>query len=229
MRAARLNSRSSHLVDRAHFKENSTKALADEGPRKAVVKDMPDARIERPTDVLVKITTTNICGSDLHMYEGRTDMETGRILGHENFGAVVEIGAGVERIRTGDRVCLPFNIGSGFCKNCERGLAGFCLTANSGVAGTAYGFAGMGAHSGGQAEYLQVPSGDFNCLVLSPDAEEKHIAAGQANVKAYNRKLRDLIAAGKAKSSRSSRTNYRSTRHRKGTSTSTNGRKAGLR
>ena len=68
------------------------KALVYEGPRKVVVKEMPDAKIEKPTDVLVKITTTNICGSDLHMYEGRTDMETGRILGHENLGVVIEVG-----------------------------------------------------------------------------------------------------------------------------------------
>jgi glutathione-independent formaldehyde dehydrogenase len=149
------------------------KALVYEGPRKVVVKDMPDAKIEKPTDVLVKMTTTNICGSDLHMYEGRTNMETGRILGHENLGVVTEIGKGVERIKVGDRVCLPFNIGCGFCKNCEKGLTGFCLTANPGMAGAAYGFAGMGPYSGGQAEYLRVPFGDFNCLLLPPDAEEK--------------------------------------------------------
>ena len=149
------------------------KALVYEGPRKVTVKEMPDAKIEKPTDVLVQITTTNICGSDLHMYEGRTNMETGRILGHENLGVVVEVGAGVQRIKVGDRVCLPFNIGCGFCKNCEKGLTGFCLTANPGMAGAAYGFAGMGPYSGGQAEYLRVPFGDFNCLLLPPDAEEK--------------------------------------------------------
>ncbi|KQR74054.1 aldehyde dehydrogenase [Burkholderia sp. Leaf177] len=149
------------------------KALVYEGPHKVTVKEMPDAKIERPTDVLVKITTTNICGSDLHMYEGRTNMETNRIFGHENLGVVVEIGAGVERIKKGDRVCLPFNIGCGFCKNCEKGLTGFCLTANPGMAGAAYGFAGMGPFEGGQAEYLRVPFGDFNCLLLPPDAEEK--------------------------------------------------------
>ncbi|SAK56674.1 glutathione-independent formaldehyde dehydrogenase [Caballeronia ptereochthonis] len=149
------------------------KALVYEGPRNVVVKDMPDARIEQPTDVLVKITTTNICGSDLHMYEGRTNMETGRILGHENLGVVVEVGPAVVHVKVGDRVCLPFNIGCGFCKNCEKGLTGFCLTANPGMAGAAYGFAGMGPYSGGQAEYLRVPFGDFNCLLLPPDAQEK--------------------------------------------------------
>ena len=149
------------------------KALVYEGPRNVVVKDMPDARIEQPTDVVVKITTTNICGSDLHMYEGRTNMETGRILGHENLGMVVEAGPGVVHVKVGDRVCLPFNIGCGFCKNCEKGLTGFCLTANPGMAGAAYGFAGMGPYSGGQAEFLRVPFADFNCLLLPPDAQEK--------------------------------------------------------
>ncbi|CDS54709.1 Threonine dehydrogenase and related Zn-dependent dehydrogenases [Polaromonas sp. CG9_12] len=149
------------------------KALVYQGPRDVRVKEVPDAKIERPTDVLVKITVTNICGSDLHMYEGRTDMETGRILGHENLGEVVEVGNAVDRIKIGDRVCLPFNIGCGFCKNCERGLTGFCLTANPGTAGAAYGFAGMGPYSGGQAEYLRVPYADFNCLKLPPDAQEK--------------------------------------------------------
>ena len=149
------------------------KAVVYQGTRDVRIMDMPDAKIERPTDVLVKITTTNICGSDLHMYEGRTNMEKGRILGHENMGKVIEIGKAVDRIKVGDHVCLPFNIGCGFCKNCESGLTGFCLTTNPGNAGAAYGFAGMGPYSGGQAEYLRVPYADFNCLKLPPDAEEK--------------------------------------------------------
>jgi len=149
------------------------KALVYNGPRDVQVKTVPDAKIERHTDVLVKITSTNICGSDLHMYEGRTDMEPGRILGHENLGVVIEVGKAVDQVKVGDRVCLPFNIGCGFCENCERGLTGFCLTVNPGTAGGAYGFAGMGPYSGGQAELLRVPYGDFNCLVLPPDAQEK--------------------------------------------------------
>ena len=149
------------------------KALVYKGPRDVQVQNMPDAKIERPTDVLVKITATNICGSDLHMYEGRTNMETGRILGHENMGEVIEVGKAVDRVKVGDRVCLPFNIGCGFCENCERGLSGYCLTVNPGSAGGAYGFAGMGPYSGGQAEFLRVPYADYNCLVLPPDAAEK--------------------------------------------------------
>jgi glutathione-independent formaldehyde dehydrogenase len=149
------------------------KALVYNGPREVLIKKVPDARIEKATDVLVKITTTNICGSDLHMYEGRTSVESGKILGHENLGVVIEIGSAVDRVKVGDRVCMPFNIACGFCENCERGLTGFCLIANPGVAGAAYGFAGMGPYSGGQAELLRVPYADFNCLVLPPDAEEK--------------------------------------------------------
>ena len=149
------------------------KAIVYYGPYDVRVAEMPDAKIEQQTDVLVKITTTNICGSDLHMYEGRTDMKEGSILGHENMGKVVEIGKSVVHIKVGDMVCLPFNIGCGHCKNCESGYTGYCLTMNPGFAGAAYGFAGMGPYSGGQAEYLRVPFGDFNCLKLPEDAEEK--------------------------------------------------------
>jgi glutathione-independent formaldehyde dehydrogenase len=151
------------------------KAVVYEGPRKVVVKEVPDARIERPTDVLVKITTTNICGSDLHMYEGRTAVEQGKIFGHENMGIVIEVGDAVWRVKKGDRVCLPFNIACGCCDNCERGLTGFCLYANPNpeMAGAAYGYAEMGPYAGGQAEFLRVPWAEFNCLVLPPDAEEK--------------------------------------------------------
>jgi len=149
------------------------KALIYHGPCDVRVKNVPDAKIERPTDALVKITSTNICGSDLYMYEGRTDVEEGKILGHENLGQVVEVGPAVANIKVGDWVCLPFNISCGFCKNCERGLTGACLFMNPGTAGAAYGFAGMGPYSGGQAEFLRVPYADFNCLKLPEDAQEK--------------------------------------------------------
>ncbi|WP_182884228.1 glutathione-independent formaldehyde dehydrogenase [Microbispora sp. H10885] len=151
------------------------KAVVYEGPRQVGVENVPDARIEMPTDVLVRVTTTNICGSDLHMYEGRTDLEPGRVLGHENLGEVAEVGPGVVRVRVGDMVCVPFNVACGFCANCERGLTAFCLTTNPepGVDGAAYGFADMGPYNGGQAELLRVPFGDFNCLVLPDDARER--------------------------------------------------------
>jgi glutathione-independent formaldehyde dehydrogenase len=149
------------------------KALVYKGPFEVAVENVPDAKVERPTDVLVKITSTNICGSDLHMYEGRTSVEPGKVLGHENLGEVIEVGAAVDRVKVGDMVSLPFNIACGFCKNCERGFTGFCLTVNPGFAGGAYGYADMGPYNGGQAELLRVPYGDFNCLRLPPDAKEK--------------------------------------------------------
>ena len=149
------------------------RAVVYHGPRNVSVDEVRDAEIEKPTDALIRITTTNICGSDLHMYEGRTDVEVGKVLGHENMGEVIEVGAGVARLKVGDMVCLPFNIGCGFCKNCEAGLTGFCLTANPGSAGAAYGYADMGPYNGGQAELLRVPYADFNALVLPEDAREK--------------------------------------------------------
>ena len=149
------------------------KALVYNGPKNVAVKEVPDAKIEKATDVLVEITSTNICGSDLHMYEGRTSVEKGKILGHENLGKVIEVGEAVESIKVGDYVCLPFNVACGFCENCERGLTGFCLTTNPGNAGAAYGLADMGPYSGGQAEMLRVPFGDFNCLKLPEHAAEK--------------------------------------------------------
>ncbi|MBC7541090.1 MAG: glutathione-independent formaldehyde dehydrogenase [Candidatus Sericytochromatia bacterium] len=151
------------------------KAAVYEGPCNVKVKEVPDAKIERATDALVRITTTNICGSDLHMYEGRTDFERGRVLGHESLGQVIEIGKTVDRIKVGDIVCLPFNISCGHCANCDTGLTAYCLTLNPkpGMAGAAYGFAGMGPYNGGQAEYLRVPYADFNCLRLPREAEEQ--------------------------------------------------------
>jgi glutathione-independent formaldehyde dehydrogenase len=149
------------------------KAVIYHGARDVRVDTVADARIEKPTDVVVRLTATNICGSDLHMYEGRTSFEKGQVFGHENLGQVVEAGNGVDRVKKGDWVCLPFNVACGFCENCERGLTGFCLTCNPGSAGAAYGFAEMGPYQGGQAELLRVPYADFNCKVLPEDAAEK--------------------------------------------------------
>ncbi|WP_405802664.1 glutathione-independent formaldehyde dehydrogenase [Streptomyces halstedii] len=148
------------------------KAVVYNGPRDVSVIEVPDARIEHPDDIVVRVTSTNICGSDLHMYEGRTSFEPGRSLGHENMGEVVETGPGVSKVKVGDYVVLPFNIACGFCKQCERGLTNYCLTMQPepAMAGAAYGFAEMGPYAGGQAEYLRVPYGDFNALRLGKDA-----------------------------------------------------------
>lgn len=149
------------------------KALVYRGSRDVRIETVPDPKIEEPTDCLVQITSTNICGSDLHMYEGRTSVEEGKVLGHENLGVVIEVGDSVRQVKKGDRVCLPFNISCGYCANCARGYTGFCLTMNPGSAGAAYGYANMGPYQGGQAEFLRVPYVDFNCLVL-PEGGADH-------------------------------------------------------
>jgi threonine dehydrogenase-like Zn-dependent dehydrogenase len=151
------------------------KAVVYQGPKDVAVTDVPDARIEDSNDILVRITTTNICGSDLHMYEGRTSFETGRTFGHENMGQVVEVGDAVRKVKVGEYVVLPFNVSCGFCKNCERGLTNYCLTMQPepSLAGAAFGFADMGPYQGGQAELLRVPFGDFMALRLGDDAAER--------------------------------------------------------
>lgn len=152
----------------------AVKGLVYQGPFSVSVEDVPDPRIVAPTDAIVRITTTNICGSDLHMYEGRTDVEQGKVLGHENMGVVESVGDGVGRIQVGDRVSLPFNISCGTCDNCVKTLTGFCLRANPDGTGAAYGYAGMGPYDGGQAEYLRVPWADYNALVL-PEGDDHEL------------------------------------------------------
>jgi glutathione-independent formaldehyde dehydrogenase len=142
------------------------KAVVYEKPFSVVIKDAPDPQIKHPNDAIVKITSTCICGSDLHMYEGRTAADAGIVFGHENMGVIQEIGPAVKDRKVGDRVVMPFNVACGFCKNCLGGFTGFCTTVNPGFAGGAYGYVSMGPWVGGQAEYLQVPFADFNCLPL---------------------------------------------------------------
>ncbi|MCK1816429.1 glutathione-independent formaldehyde dehydrogenase [Streptomyces sp. XM4011] len=147
------------------------KAVVYQEPFSVAVQDVDDARIQAPNDAIVRVTTAAICGSDLHMYEGRTGAEPGIVFGHENMGIVEEVGSGVTTVKKGDRVVMPFNVACGFCKNCLAGKTGFCLTVNKGFAGGAYGYVSMGPYMGGQAEYLRVPFADFNCLQL-PMGEE---------------------------------------------------------
>jgi glutathione-independent formaldehyde dehydrogenase len=107
------------------------------------------------------------------MYEGRTAAEPGIVFGHENMGIIQEVGSAVKERKVGDRVVMPFNVACGFCKNCQRGFTGFCTTVNPGFAGGAYGYVAMGPWVGGQAEYMQVPFADFNCLPLPPGKEHE--------------------------------------------------------
>src|ERR1700712_2935964 len=143
------------------------KAVVFHGPRDLKVEEVPDPTIEEPLDAIIRITTANICGSDLHPYEGRADLDEGMVLGHENMGIVEAVGAGVGRIKVGDRVSVPFNLACGTCRNCNDGYTSACLRANpSGDPGAGFGYPKMGPYWGGQAELLRVPWADFNLLEL---------------------------------------------------------------
>ena len=149
------------------------RAVVYKEPFSVAVENVPDPKIQHPNDAIVKITSSCICGSDLHMYEGRTAAQSGIVFGHENMGIIQEVGPGVKERKTGDRVVMPFNVACGFCKNCLGGFTGFCTTVNPGFAGGAYGYVAMGPWVGGQAEYLQVPFADFNCLPLPEGTEHE--------------------------------------------------------
>lgn len=120
--------------------------------------------------VILRVVTTNICGSDQHMVRGRTTAPSGLILGHEITGEVIEAGRDVEFIKTGDLVSVPFNIACGRCRNCKEGKTGICLNVNPARPGAAYGYVDMGGWIGGQAEYVMVPYADFNLLKF-PDRD----------------------------------------------------------
>jgi glutathione-independent formaldehyde dehydrogenase len=121
--------------------------------------------------VILRIVSTNICGSDQHMVRGRTTAPGGLILGHEITGEVIEKGRDVEFLDEGDLVSVPFNIACGRCRACKERDTGICLTTNPERPGAAYGYVDMGGWVGGQAEYVMVPYADFNCLKF-PDKEQ---------------------------------------------------------
>jgi glutathione-independent formaldehyde dehydrogenase len=124
-----------------------------------------------PHGVILRVVSTNICGSDQHMVRGRTTAPAGLILGHEITGEVIEAGPGVEFIRVGDLVSVPFNIACGRCRNCKERQTGICLNVNPDRPGSAYGYVDMGGWVGGQAEYVMVPYADFNLLKF-PDRDQ---------------------------------------------------------
>src|SRR3954451_13585497 len=126
---------------------------------------------DAPHGVILKIVTTNICGSDQHMVRGRTTAPAGLILGHEITGEIIEKGSGVEMLNIGDLVTVPFNIACGRCRNCREGKTGICLTVNPARPGAAYGYVDMGGWVGGQADYVMVPYADFN-LIKFPNREK---------------------------------------------------------
>jgi glutathione-independent formaldehyde dehydrogenase len=140
------------------------------------VRSIPFPKLENPNGkkighgVILKVLSTNICGSDQHMVRGRTTAQAGLVLGHEITGEVIEIGADVETLKKGDLVSVPFNVACGRCRTCKEQHTGVCLSVNPARAGGAYGYVDMGGWIGGQAEYVMVPYADFN-LLRFPDKD----------------------------------------------------------
>lgn len=142
------------------------KAVTWQGPRDVRVTDVPDATIIDPTDAVIRVTTTGLCGSDLHLYEPLAAfMNQGDIIGHEPMGIVEEVGPEVTTLRVGDRVVVPFNISCGSCWMCDRGLHSQCETTQNRDQGTGASLLGYsrlyGSVPGGQAEFLRVQFADF--------------------------------------------------------------------
>jgi len=149
----------------AYIKTGEVEVQSIDYPRLAI----GDRKCEH--GVILKIVSTNICGSDQHMVRGRTTAPSGLILGHEITGLVIEAGRDVEFIKVGDLVSVPFNIACGRCRNCKAGQTGICLNVNPSRPGAAYGYVDMGGWVGGQAEYVMVPYADFNLLKF-PDKDQ---------------------------------------------------------
>jgi glutathione-independent formaldehyde dehydrogenase len=142
------------------------RAIVYHDTRDVAAQTVDDAVIEDPEDVVLEITSSAICGTDLHMYDGRTGAEPGLVLGHEPLGIVREVGSDVHLVQAGQRVVVPTHLYCGVCYNCARGYSAACLRVRPGGFGAAYGYAGMGPYRGAQAELLRVPFADANCIPL---------------------------------------------------------------
>jgi threonine dehydrogenase-like Zn-dependent dehydrogenase len=163
------------------------KALVWHGKEDVRYDNVPDAKIEEPTDIVVRITATAICGSDLHLYDGlMPTMEDGDILGHEPMGIVEEIGSSVTKLKKGDRVVVPFTIACGHCWFCEKTLFSLCDNTNPNhkQAETAmghspsglFGYSHMlGGYAGGQAELLRVPHADVGPIKIESDLPDEKV------------------------------------------------------
>jgi threonine dehydrogenase-like Zn-dependent dehydrogenase len=154
------------------------KAVTWQGKRKLSVDTVPDPIMLEPTDAIVQVTSTAICGSDLHLYELLGPfLDEGDILGHEPMGVVVEIGNAVTNLRVGDRVVVPFNIACGTCFMCTRGLQSQCETTQNRDQGTGaalFGYTKLyGQVPGGQAEFLRVPLADYNTIPVGTDLPDE--------------------------------------------------------
>jgi glutathione-independent formaldehyde dehydrogenase len=142
------------------------RAVVYQGERTVGVQEVPDATVEEATDALLRITSTALCGTDLHMYDGRTGAEPGMVIGHEPLGVVERVGGAVQTVRPGARVVVPTHLFCGTCAMCARGLSAACLRARSDGPGAAYGYPGLGGYRGAQADLLRVPWADANCVPL---------------------------------------------------------------
>jgi threonine dehydrogenase-like Zn-dependent dehydrogenase len=147
------------------------KAVTWQGKRTIEVKQVPDPVIQEPTDIIIKVTSSCICGSDLHLYEVMAPvMEKGDIMGHEPIGIVQEVGSAVKNLDVGDRVVVPFNISCGHCFMCKSGLQSQCETTQVkeyGRGAALFGYTKLYGHvPGGQAEYLRVPHADYGAIKL---------------------------------------------------------------
>ncbi|MEC5162077.1 glutathione-independent formaldehyde dehydrogenase [Janthinobacterium sp. CG_23.3] len=154
--------------------ENRGVVYVDHG--RVEVQSIPFPKLDNPLGrkiehgVILRVVTTNICGSDQHMVRGRTTAPSGLVLGHEITGEVIEVGKDVETLKKGDLVSVPFNVACGRCRTCKEQHTGVCLSVNPARAGGAYGYVDMGGWIGGQAEYVMVPYADFN-LLRFPDKD----------------------------------------------------------
>jgi threonine dehydrogenase-like Zn-dependent dehydrogenase len=156
------------------------RALTWQGKRDVKVMDVPDPMIEQPTDAVIKVTSTAICGSDLHLYEVLGPfLHTGDVLGHETMGIVEEVGSAVTQIKPGDRVVIPFNISCGSCWMCDRGLYAQCETTqvrSQGKGAALFGYTELyGSVPGGQAEYLRVPQAQFGPIKVPDDVPDERV------------------------------------------------------
>jgi threonine dehydrogenase-like Zn-dependent dehydrogenase len=156
------------------------KALTWQGQQKVSVEEVPDPRIEEPTDAIIEVTSTAICGSDLHLYSVLGPfLARGDVLGHEAMGTVLEVGAEVNQLKPGDRVVVPFNISCGHCWMCERGLFAQCETTqvtSQGTGARLFGYTELyGSVPGGQAEYLRVPQAQFGPIPVPDGVPDERV------------------------------------------------------
>jgi threonine dehydrogenase-like Zn-dependent dehydrogenase len=155
------------------------KALTYRGPSKLKVASKPDPRVEHPDDVVVRVTCSAICGSDLHLYHGLVpDTRVGSTFGHEFGGVVEEVGSNVATLNRGDRVVVPFNISCGTCFYCQKSLTSLCERSNpaNDLVGGAFGYSHTtGGYDGGQAEYVRVPFADVGPMLVPDDMEMEDV------------------------------------------------------